>query len=107
MAAIAILPLSPSRRDPISIENDSQLARLAMLPKSIRELMKSGTLALLLAGSGFVLGYGLTGSVEQALAVALVGSSAGSFLYLLHKRVWRAIDACSKPADGGYSPGSC
>ena len=78
-----------------------------MLPRSIRELMKSGTLALLLAGSGFVLGYGLSGSAELALAVALVGSSAASFLYLLHERVWRAIGACSKPAGGGYSRGSC
>lgn len=54
------------------------------------DLVKAGTLAALQGGSTFAVAYLLTGSLEMAIGLALVGSCVNSFVFFLHERSWAA-----------------
>ena len=59
----------------------------------LTELVKSGTLAMLLMAVGFAAGIAVTGSIGVAVGIALLSGSFGSFAYLLHERLWRLAHA--------------
>jgi uncharacterized membrane protein len=62
----------------------------------LRDLVKSGTWAMLQMAVGFAAGFALTGSAGIAAGVALLGGSLGSFAYWLHERLWKVFAHASR-----------
>jgi uncharacterized membrane protein len=56
----------------------------------LRDLVKSGTWAVVQMAIGFLAGTAVTGSAGFGLCIALLAGSVGSFAYWLHERLWKA-----------------
>ena len=56
----------------------------------LRDLVKSGSWAVVQAAVGFGVGTAVTGSAGAGLGIGLVTGSIGSFAYGLHERLWQA-----------------
>ena len=52
----------------------------------LRDLVKSGTWAMVQMAIGFGVGAGVTGSAGFGLCIGLLAGSIGSFAYRLHER---------------------
>ena len=74
---------------PILVKNDSQLE--IKLDIMLLDLVKGGTLAVLQGCGTFAVAYLLTGSLEIAIGLALIGSCVNSFVFFLHERAWAAL----------------
>ena len=57
----------------------------------LRDLVKSGTWAVVQMAIGFAVGYAETGSIGFATGIAMLGGSIGSFAYGLHERLWKIL----------------
>lgn len=56
-----------------------------------RDLIKTGTFAVLHFSVAFAVAYALTGSAPIATAVALVEPACNTVAFFFHERVWRRI----------------
>ncbi len=58
-----------------------------------RDLIKTGTFAVLHFSVAFAVAYALTGSAPIATAVALVEPACNTVAFFFHERVWRSLPA--------------
>jgi uncharacterized membrane protein len=56
-----------------------------------RDLIKTGTFAVLHFSVAFAVAYLLTGSAPIATALALVEPACNTIAFFFHERVWRAL----------------
>lgn len=59
----------------------------------LRDLLKTGSFALLHFGVGFGVTYALTGSVSIAAGVALIEPAVNTVVFFFHERVWARFPA--------------
>jgi uncharacterized membrane protein len=88
IAAIEPMVLTKDAGIPILVKNDSQLETRPGI--MLLDLVKTGTLAALQGCIAFAVAYLLTGSLDIAVGLALIGSCANSFVFFLHERSWAA-----------------
>lgn len=58
-----------------------------------RDLIKTGTFAVLHFSVAFAVGYVLTGSAPVATLIALVEPACNTVAFYFHERAWRLIPA--------------
>ena len=58
-----------------------------------RDLLKTGSFAILHFVVGFTIAYLLTGSIAIASGIALLEPMANTVVFFFHERVWRRFQA--------------
>ncbi len=70
-----------------------------------RDLIKTGTFAVLHFSVAFAVAYALTGSAPIATAVALVEPACNTVAFFFHERVWARVPArVIRSAEGAGVP---
>ncbi|WP_374649959.1 DUF2061 domain-containing protein [Dongia sp.] len=57
----------------------------------LRDLMKTGSFAVLHFSVGFGVAYLISGSLPVALGVALIEPAVNTVVFFLHERVWKRV----------------
>lgn len=70
----------------------------------MRDLLKTGSFALLHFGVGFGVAYLISGSLPVALGVALIEPAVNTVVFFFHERAWAKVPAAEQGSETDPAP---